>query len=774
MGESSAFGAPGIPPTWSSSDKDFVTTALGNARLWVTVGHGIINEVYWPSTGRPQIRDLGFYLLGDGRWVDLKRVSRYRLSKPKPYIPLLTVDHTGDDYRLTLEVLPDPSRDVLLIRFDLEGPYRLGVILAPHLGSTGYDNTAWIEDGEAYAASAIGALCMAADTPLADLSAGYVGASDGWQDLARNGRFTYRFARAEHGNVALSASLGSPRGVIALGIGPYAKGARTLARSSLAGDYEAIRQDFIQPWDEWGSRLVLPSGDAGLAEEASMSATVIKTHEDRMYPGAIVASMSTPWGQRTNTLGGYHLVWPRDCAQAAFALLAVNEPDDVRAILAHLIAVQQPDGHWTQNYFPSGEAFWTGIQLDETGFPVLIAAKWRELGHPDLPGLEEMVRKAVGSLARSGPSSEQDRWEENPGINAFTLAVVIAALAAAGPWLDGDERAYALDLADDWNERIEQWCYVVGTPLAGQLGVDGYYVRIAPPEMDGGLTGRVALRNRNGESIEASCLVALDFSWLIRLGLRRADDRRVQDTIKVVDAVLRVETPAGAVYRRYNEDGYGEYDDGRPYDGDGVGRAWPLLAGERGHLALQSGEDPIEYLHTIHRCASPGGLLPEQVWDADPIPARGLFPGRPSGSAMPLVWSHAEFLKLLIARDRGRPIELLDVVGKRYGKKTPRSKRTRWRTETPVASLERGRTLLIEDGQPFTLHCGWDGWQSVEDLQSEPLPFGLWGVEIAPERQVGRSALNFVRRYGDRWEVGDQTVAFVDAALPRTLVHADQ
>jgi glucoamylase len=141
---------------------------------------------------------------------------------------------------------------------------------------------------------------------------------------------------------------------------------------------------------------------------------------------------------------------------------------------------------------------------------------------------------------------------------------------------------------------------------------------------------------------------------------------------------------------------------------------------------------------------------------------------------MPLVWSHAEFLKLLIARDRGRPIELLDVVGKRYGKKTPRSKRTRWRTETPVASLERGRTLVIEDSQPFTLHCGWDGWQSVEDLQSEPLPFGLWGVEIAPERQVGRSALNFVRRYGDRWEVGDQTVAFVDAALPRTLVHADQ
>jgi len=771
MGEDSAFGAPGTAPTWASSDKDFVTTALGNARLWATVGHGIVNEVYWPSTGRPQIRDLGFYLLGQSRWIDLKRVRQYRLSKPKPYIPLLTIEHAGDDYRLTVEVLPDPARDVLLVHYDVEGPYRLGVILAPHLGSTGYDNTAWIADGAAYAASSIGALCLTADVPLVDLSAGYVGVSDGWQDLSRNGRFTYRFTRAEHGNVALSASLDGPRGVIAVGFGPFAKGAGTLARSSIASGYDATRDHFIRPWEEWGSQLVLPSSDAGLAEEASMSATVLKTHEDRMYPGAIVASLSTPWGARTNTLGGYHLVWPRDCVQAAFALLAVNEFDDVCAIMAHLIAAQQPDGHWTQNYFPSGEPFWTGIQLDETGLPVLLAGKLRELGHTDLPGLDAMVRAAVGSLALNGPSSEQDRWEENPGISAFTIAVAIAALSAGAAWLDEDERDYALDLADDWNERVEEWCYVTGSPLAEQEGVDGYYVRIAPPEEDGGVTGRVLLRNRNGEMIDASCLVALDFSWLVRLGLRRADDRRVLDTIKVVDRVLRVDTPSGAVYRRYNEDGYGEYDDGRPYDGDGVGRGWPLLAGERGHLALQAGEDPIEYLHTIHRCASPGGLLPEQVWDAEPIPALGLFPGRPSGSAMPLVWSHAEFLKLLIARDQGNPIELLKTVGQRYGKKAPRSKWTRWRTETPVASLERGRTLLVEDRQPFTLHCGWDGWQSIEDLQAEPLPFGLWGVEIAPDRGIGRSKLNFVRRYGDRWEGNDHAVAFAERVEKATLVH---
>jgi glucoamylase len=191
-------------------------------------------------------------------------------------------------------------------------------------------------------------------------------------------------------------------------------------------------------------------------------------------------------------------------------------------------------------------------------------------------------------------------------------------------------------------------------------------VRIAHPHKSGDLGGRVQLRNRNGEQIVASALVSLDFSYLVRLGLRDARDPRVTDTIKIVDAVLRVDTPSGALYHRYNEDGYGEHADGRPFDGSGIGRAWPLLVGERGHLALQAGEESVSYLQTMWNCASQGGLLPEQVWDAAPIPSRELAPGRPSGSAMPLLWAHAEFLKLLVARESGRPAELLQAVELRY------------------------------------------------------------------------------------------------------------
>ena len=135
----------------------------------------------------------------------------------------------------------------------------------------------------------------------------------------------------------------------------------------------------------------------------------------------------------------------------------------------------------------------------------------------------------------------------------------------------------------------------------------------------------------------------------MRFGLRAADDPRITDTVKVIDHVLRVDLPYGPGWRRYNGDGYGEHDDGAPYDGTGVGRVWPLLAGERAHYELAAGRraEAERLLAAMEAGASPGRLLPEQVWDGAPIPALELEPGKPSGSAMPLVWAHAEHIKLL-------------------------------------------------------------------------------------------------------------------------------
>ena len=62
--------APGFVanPSWAGGAKDLVMTALGTSRVWATLAHGIVNEVYWPSVDQPQVRDLGFLLGGDCWW----------------------------------------------------------------------------------------------------------------------------------------------------------------------------------------------------------------------------------------------------------------------------------------------------------------------------------------------------------------------------------------------------------------------------------------------------------------------------------------------------------------------------------------------------------------------------------------------------------------------------------------------------------------------------------------------------------------------------------
>src|SRR5579864_1130223 len=233
------------------------------------------------------------------------------------------------------------------------------------------------------------------------------------------------------------------------------------------------------------------------------------------------------------------------------------------------------------------------------------------------------------------------------------------------------------------------------------------------------------------------------------------------DSLKVVDATLRVETPSGPGYHRYFGDGYGEHEDGRPFDGTGIGRLWPLLTGERGQMALLQGQDAMPYLQTMARMAGKCGLLPEQVWDVEAIPQLNLFPGKPTGSAMPLVWAHAEFLKLLAAVELGRPLELLDAVWDRYGGHPPTAARWHWRDTAPVTNLPGGRSLVIEARHPFSLHHGLDGWQRVQDQASQPLGLGMHGVVLEEKSLASAAELNFTRYLLDegRWEGADHRVS---------------
>jgi glucoamylase len=249
------------------------------------------------------------------------------------------------------------------------------------------------------------------------------------------------------------------------------------------------------------------------------------------------------------------------------------------------MATQLADGHWAQNQWLGGRPRWTGTQLDEVAFPVLLTSCLAEAGALDGIVVQDMVRRALASLALNGPASDQDRWEEMGGVNAFTLAAVIAAFVCGAEILGGEAQSDILLLADDWNARIEEWCTVTNAELAARFNVGPYYVRAAPAsvvENRAAISDLVPIRNHPDEHlVPADTVIATDFLQLVRFGSRQPDDPAITATLKLADALLRVDTPSGPSWHRYNGDGYGEQADGSPYNGSGIGRPWPLLTGER-------------------------------------------------------------------------------------------------------------------------------------------------------------------------------------------------
>jgi glucoamylase len=260
------------------------------------------------------------------------------------------------------------------------------------------------------------------------------------------------------------------------------------------------------------------------------------------------------------------------------------------------------------------------------------------------------------------------------------------------------------------------------------------------------------IKNRQTDpGLPASAQVSVDFLQLVRFGLRRAEDPLIVASVKVADALLKVETPSGPCWHRYNEDGYGEHDDGSPYDGTGRGRAWPLLTGERGHYELSCGRDPLPFLLAMTRMTSTGGMLPEQVWDAAPIAARGLNPGRPTGAAMPLVWAHAEYLKLVASRALGRAFDRPDSVWERYHGERPTLTRVIWSQQAPAAQLPEGCALTVALREPGAVRWGLDGWQEVREQDTAANSLGLHVLEIDTSRLRAGRYIDLTFRSGANW-----------------------
>ena len=789
-------GAPGIPARWTSSAKSGVGTALsGRSRIWFTFSHGIFNEIYYPRIDQACVRDMGLIVTdGVDFFSEEKRDASTKVHWQEAGVPAFHLINTCRQgrYRIEKEILSDPQRDSLLqqTRFipqqgQLED-YRLYVLLAPHLGNQGAGNSAWIDEYKGvpmlFAEREGNALALACSVPWIRRSVGFVGSSDGWQDLAAHKQMTWDYTRAENGNVCLCAEIDLQSGAgeffLTLGFGRNAAEAGNRARASLLDGFAAAQSEYVQQWQQW-QKTLLPIDAKRNREQCNLyrsSTAVVRTHEAFNFPGGIIASLSIPWGfsKGDNDLGGYHLTWPRDLVESASGLLAVGANDEVRRVLCYLQATQEADGHWAQNMWLDGSPYWDGIQMDETALPVLLvdlARREKVLTRKEVARFWPMVCQAVSYLVRNGPVSQQDRWEEDPGYSPFTIAAEIAALLAGADLADLNHESaiatYLRDTADVWNASIDRWMYVTDTDWSRDYKVDGYYVRIAPVDPGGGTSRFLeCMPVKNVESSMSSSsvshLVSPDTLALVRFGLRAADDPRILNTLKVIDELLKIETPQGPVWRRYNGDGYGEHEDGGPFDGTGIGRAWPLLTGERAHYELAAGRvEEAERLRTaLESFASGEGLFSEQIWEAADIPERELIFGRPSGSAMPLVWAHAEYLKLLRSLRDGRVFDMPPQTVQRYLKNKTEAPCLIWCFNHKIRSLPAGKILRIVTAVPAVCHWSDDDWNTTYESPTHDTGLGFQAVDLATELLTEGKQVRFTFYWpqSSRWEGVDFVV----------------
>ncbi len=786
-----AFGHPGIEPRWTGSTKDAVGTAYAtSSRVWFTLSLGILNEVYYPTIDRPQIRDLQ-YLITDGktffhderRNLDTKveTISHHALGSR-----VVNTDRQGR-YRIIKETIADPHQACVLIHTRLQAPrtllpqLRLFALCAPHLEVGGWGNDGAVV--EVAGRTLLTAhkrntwLALGASVPFVRASCGYVGLSDGWTDLADNFEMDWEFDIAPDGNIALTGEIDlreGPEFTMGLAFGDTFQSAVTTLFQSLGLPFVQQRKRFVEQWDRGCKHFLLlekMAGDGGALYHRSQS--LLLAHEDKTYPGAMIASLSIPWGdvKGDEELGGYHLVWTRDMVNSATGLLAAGNTDTPLRALIYLATSQRPDGGFHQNFWLNGDPYWQGIQLDEVAFPILLAWRLHRLKALQEFDPYSLVLRAAAYLIRHGPVTPQERWEEASGYSPSTLAVNIAALTCAARFAhergDAGTADFIQTYADFLECHVEPWTVTTEGTLVGE--VSKHFIRIHPvnfgdvePDEDSN-HGVLRITNQGpGDRTDfpAKEIVDAGFLELVRYGVRRAGDPLIEDSLRVVDAVLKIQTPFGPCWHRYNHDGFGQRPDGGPYQGWGKGRAWPLLTAERGHYELAAGRSVAPFIRALEGFAYGIGLLPEQIWDEPDRPNLHLFFGRPTGAAMPLMWAHAEYVKLLRSTLDHRTFDFIPEVAERYQKRVGYKPLEVWKPDRHARTVKRNYVLRVQAPTAFRLRWSRDEWQTAEDTRSTATTLGVEFVDIPiPPIQRAPIRFTFFWTVADRWEGRDYTVA---------------
>jgi len=793
-GQQLAFGRPGIEPRWTHGSKDGVGTAyFSSSRIWFTVWNGVLTETYYPTIDKPQLRDLQF-LISDGKSFFHEEKRHLQTKTERCSLHALAYRVTNSDpegrYQIIKEIISDPHLPCILQHTKVQGaPEFLSqlhfyVLCAPHLEVGGWKNNAYVIETsgrQILVANKRGTwLALMATVPFSRASCGYVGRSDGWTDLAGNFQMDWEFDQALDGNVALTGELrldGNSEFTVGLALGDGLHNAVATLFQALGIPFIEQQNRYLDQWTRSCHKspsFAKVAGDGGNLYHASVS--LLLAHEDKTFPGALIASMSIPWGESKGDedMGGYHLVWTRDMVNSATALLAAGHTETALRALIYLATSQREDGGFPQNFWINGQPHWHGMQLDEVSFPILMAYQLREANA--LADFEPyvMVMRAARYMVLQGPATEQERWEEAGGYSPSTLASNITGLFCASSFArergDHITAQFLEDYADFLECHVDDWTVTTqGTLLPD---VPRHYIRITPTLVSDPLAGEelnqgkmVITNRRPGDPFEfpANEIVDAGFLELVRYGIRKPGALLIEDSLRVVDAVLKVETPVGPCWRRYNHDGYGQRPDGSAYQGWGQGRAWPLLTGERAHYELAAGRDAAQLVRAMERFASSTGMLPEQVWDTQDLPEAFMFLGKPTGSAMPLMWAHAEYVKLLRSIFDGKVYDLCPAMAEHYlFNRKDCCQLEVWKSNRQARQVKRGYTLRIQYTASFLLHWTANQWQTVTDTPSTHTSLGIDFVDIpiSLEQQAPIQFTFFWTALG-RWEGRDHTVEVV-------------
>ena len=709
--------------------KDCLGTARNTtSKVWYTVAGGVLSDVYYPTVDNTNVETLQYVVTDGSTFTDLQaRDTTYSVEAlPDSGGMACRVTATAKSGKYTIETqyATDPARNTVLMRVKLtpaDTGLRLYVRFDPTVngnggGGTGnggadsatvdtstghpvlvsYDTvTATNAANRDYAQPVYAAV----DGVLSEATSGLVGEpSDGLVQLDASHAIVDPTADATNGNVVQTArvSLNDGVGVLALGFGATQGEAVGAAEASLGSSFEKTLAAYRKGWKDYDQGLAKPRterlpGIAGseqrkLEDTYYLSANVIKASEDKTFPGAIVASLASPWGQAVSAgdpantyFGSYREVFARDLYEAWTGLVADGDLATARDATRFLLERQQlSDGSMPRNSLVNGktapDSF--GTQLDETAYPIVMAD---QLGLTDASLYAGHVKPAANFLAAHGPSFGVERWEEQSGYSPSTIAAEIAGLVAAADLAraNGDNASAAvwLGVADDWQRSVKGWTLTTNGPLAPR-----YFIRLSKT---GDPNAAISYNVGNGgPTLDQRSVVDAGFLELVRLGALPANDPDVLASLPVVDATIRSTTPSGPGWHRYNGDGYGDRQgDGRPWapSGQGTGHVWPPLSAERGEQALATGNPAAaaSLLQSMSRFASGVGLIPEQDWElpdlaaspygTDPTVASiGFLDGGPAGSAAPLTWSAAAYVRLAADLAAGKNVVLPQSTYARY------------------------------------------------------------------------------------------------------------